>query len=233
MMYLTAVAGSKTGAHEKILQASPILEAWGNAKTLRNNNSSRFGKYTEMWMNSVDNSIVGASIETYLLEKTRVVHQERNERNYHAFYQLLKGAPAEILSAYRLDKYAENLESLHYIGQSGCIVVDNVDDKADYEEVVKAFEILGFSEEERINLEQVLAAVLLLGNLSYEQDEHDSDKCHMTSGGEDLLDDIADLIGVSTSPLRTAILNKKVQRGGNKRASIAYRPYNLAEALVS
>lgn len=231
MTYLTAVAGSKTGAHEKILQASPILEAWGNAKTLRNNNSSRFGKYTEMWMDSLDNSIVGASIETYLLEKTRVVSQEKNERNYHAFYQLLKGAPAEVLSAFKLDSFAHDPDKLHYIGQSGCVAVDGIDDKADYEEVVQAFEVLGFSQEERMNLEQVLAAVLLLGNLAYEEDDHDGDKCHMTEDGEDLLDHVAELIGVGTSPLRTAMLNKKVQRGGNKRASVAYRPYSVSEAV--
>lgn len=83
-----------TGIQEKVLKASPILEAWGNAKTLRNNNSSRFGKFIEVWFESKgeNKTIIGSSNTTYILEKSRVVFQEAGERNYHVFYQLLRGA---------------------------------------------------------------------------------------------------------------------------------------------
>ena len=84
------------GVQDKLLKASPILETWGNAKTLRNNNSSRFGKFIEVWLQKnrdFSSTIVGASNTTYILEKSRVVYQETGERNYHIFYQLLKGYP--------------------------------------------------------------------------------------------------------------------------------------------
>ena len=122
--YLASVAGSSTGLQNKILQASPILEAWGNAKTLRNNNSSRFGKFIEIWFgDSYD--ILGASNTTYLLEKSRVVFQESGERNYHVFYQLLFGAPGSLRHELFLDMMSE--QDLCYINQSGCMQIEGTD----------------------------------------------------------------------------------------------------------
>ena len=94
MLDLTCLSVRVVGVQEKLLRASPILEAWGNAKTLRNNNSSRFGKFIEVWLESPSHrdltrsTIVGASNTTYILEKSRVVLQEQGERNYHVFYQV-------------------------------------------------------------------------------------------------------------------------------------------------
>lgn len=117
------MAGSSTGLQNKILQASPILEAWGNAKTLRNNNSSRFGKFIEIWFG--DNyEIAGSSNTTYLLEKSRVVFQEAGERNYHIFYQLLFGASEELMKTIMLTDMASNATDVNYINQSGCIQIE-------------------------------------------------------------------------------------------------------------
>jgi myosin heavy subunit len=125
LSYLATAAGSSTGLQTKILQASPILEAWGNAKTLRNNNSSRFGKFIEIWFGS-NFEIIGASNTTYLLEKSRVVFQESGERNYHVFYQLLMGAPQEIISDLQLTDLAADPNSVSYINQSGCIQIEGI-----------------------------------------------------------------------------------------------------------
>lgn len=123
LSYLASAAGSSTGLQTKILQASPILEAWGNAKTLRNNNSSRFGKFIEIWF-SDNYDIAGSSNTTYLLEKSRVVFQEEGERNYHIFYQLLFGAPAELRTELQLDAMAQDASAVSYINQSGCIQIE-------------------------------------------------------------------------------------------------------------
>ena len=117
------MAGSSTGLQHKILQASPILEAWGNAKTLRNNNSSRFGKFIEILF-GYNFEISGSSNTTYLLEKSRVVFQESGERNYHIFYQLLFGAPQELLKELQLQDMSHDSSILNYINQSGCVQIE-------------------------------------------------------------------------------------------------------------
>lgn len=125
LSYLASVAGSSTGLQNKILQASPILEAWGNAKTLRNNNSSRFGKFIEIWFGD-SYEIVGSSNTTYLLEKSRVVFQEEGERNYHIFYQLLFGAPEELKAELLLQDMSLAANTVNYINQSGCVQIEGM-----------------------------------------------------------------------------------------------------------
>jgi myosin heavy subunit len=120
--YFASVAGSSLGLQDKVLQASPILEAWGNAKTIRNNNSSRFGKFIEIWFGE-SYDIQGSLNTTYLLEKSRVVMQDRDERNYHIFYMLLFGASEALKRDLVLDDLAKNPESVTYINQSGCMSI--------------------------------------------------------------------------------------------------------------
>jgi myosin heavy subunit len=118
---------------EQILAANPILEAFGNAKTLRNNNSSRFGKLVTVDFDS-NGSIIGGRIINYLLEKSRVVGQTKGERNYHVFYQLLAAGDADEELQQRLK--LQDAELFHYTGQSGVIHIEGVSDEKDYEEVM-------------------------------------------------------------------------------------------------
>jgi myosin heavy subunit len=229
--YLAFIAGSSSGIQSRILQANPILEGWGNAKTLRNNNSSRFGKYIEIWFDS-DNTIVGSSNTTYILEKSRVVFQSKAERNYHVFYQLLQGASVEILQRYHLippgtDTRPE-LSHFYYINQSGCITIEEVDDAADHHEMNKAFEDVGFTEDDRDSLYHTVAGILQLGNINF-----------LPNGDESLIDPATEMwfqactdnFGADVDFFRKALLFRKIKSGGGKRMSVAFSPYNPAAAI--
>eukprot|EP00301_Raphidiophrys_heterophryoidea_P005017 c12143_g1_i1.p1 GENE.c12143_g1_i1~~c12143_g1_i1.p1 ORF type:complete len:1493 (+),score=327.31 c12143_g1_i1:156-4634(+) len=166
MKYLAAVAGRGIdgGLESKIIQSNPILEAFGNAKTLRNNNSSRFGKFTQIHFDH--NYLVnGASVATYLLEKSRVVFQSPGERSYHIFYQLVLGASAEFKEKLKL----ENVESYHYLNQSGCTAVPGIDDVADYNAMRKAMQVIGMTEDEQFTVLKMVAGILHLGNVDFDE----------------------------------------------------------------
>ena len=128
------VAGSEVPIEEKILGCNPILEAFGNAKTVRNDNSSRFGKYVRLWIDKKEKKIQGASISQYLLEKSRVTTLAQGERNYHIFYHFLKGMNSKELKEYQLmgEKNPIGPEDLVYLSQSGCHAVATIDDVSLY-----------------------------------------------------------------------------------------------------
>lgn len=228
--YLAYIAGSSSGIQEKILKASPILEAWGNAKTLRNNNSSRFGKYIEVWFDG--NTIIGSSNTTYILEKSRVVKQASEERNYHVFYQLLAGADVQQLSSYRLvDPSTQQPmppDAFFYINQSGCVRIDDVDDAADHREAIAAFEEVGFSSQEVDDLFRVIAGVLQLGNVLFQTE---GDNSAITAVTEGWFQACAEVFHVDKELFRSALLFKKVRSGGGKRASVALSPYSPEAAV--
>jgi myosin heavy subunit len=163
LQYIAEIAGSTSNVEQRILLANPILEAFGNAKTLRNNNSSRFGKYVEVYFDT-RNTICGASNTNYLLEKSRVVYQTQNERNYHIFYQLCVGLPANVRSKLKL----KSIESYLYLNQSGCMEIDGVDDTEEFNEVAKALAQLSFSQQEIDSLFQLTAGVLQVGNITFQ-----------------------------------------------------------------
>lgn len=140
--FIAEIAGSDSNLEQRILQTNPILESFGNAKTVRNNNSSRFGKWIEVHFDN-QNRICGASIECYLLEKSRVVGQQANERNFHIFYQLFTSS--ELRERYGLSSPGD----YRYLVGGKCLSVNGIDDAADFVDVVKSFEALGFSTEER------------------------------------------------------------------------------------
>uniref|UniRef100_A0A674CB98 Myosin VIIB n=1 Tax=Salmo trutta TaxID=8032 RepID=A0A674CB98_SALTR len=163
LQFLAAVSGQHSWIEQQILEANPILEAFGNAKTIRNDNSSRFGKYVEIFFNK-DGAIEGARMEEYLLEKSRVCHQAMEERNYHIFYCMLAGMTAEQKKTLCLGNAAE----FSYLKRGDCIVCDGRDDAKDYTRIRTALKILTFTETQCWEILKLLAALLHLGNVSFE-----------------------------------------------------------------
>lgn len=147
---------------QQILEANPILEAFGNAKTVRNDNSSRFGKYIDVNFNR-DGLIEGARIEQYLLEKSRIVSQNEGERNYHIFYSMLAGLGKE--EKKRLDLADAN--HYNYLTGGKCVSCDGRNEATEFADVTGAFKVLNFTEVEIANIMQLLAAVLHIGNLKF------------------------------------------------------------------
>ena len=125
------VAGSQSDVENKVLEANPLLEAFGNAKTLRNNNSGRFGKWVEIHFD-IRSKIVSARMDNYLLEKSRLVRQQKNERNFHIFYQLF--SDDKIKNKYKLSKPSD----FYYMSQSGCINVPGIDDTREFDAALRA-----------------------------------------------------------------------------------------------
>jgi myosin I len=221
--YLATVAGSASGVQERILLANPILESWGNAKTLRNNNSSRFGKFIEILL-STNSEIVGASNTTYLLEKSRVVFQELGERSYHVFYQLLFGAPDKLIADLGLSHFRAHPEQAHYINQSGCLQIEGIDDTADFREMETALSVVGFSDSDINTLHEIIAGILHLGNLSFNENPTDSEGCVISNQPENFLIHATRLLGVDAATFNRALLFKSV-RSGSKRKSVTFSPY--------
>lgn len=153
----------------QVLLSNPILESFGNAKTLRNDNSSRFGKFIEINFSRSPSDhmfrISGATIRTYLLEKVRLVHQTEGERNYHCFYELICGCDESKMEELGL----ESVWHFNYTNQSSVDVRhDSVDDAAQYVALLAALDVLGFSNEEVDSIIKIVAAVLHLGNLDFD-----------------------------------------------------------------
>jgi len=164
LQFLAEVAESSENIEQMILMANPVLEAFGNAKTIRNNNSSRFGKYLEVFF-SQRNSIAGATTTNYLLEKSRVCFQAQHERNYHVFYQLVQGATPEMKRWYRLGP----VRSYHYLNQSGCDKVAGVPDGRLFtEELLPSMRQLNFGEDEINSIFRIVSGILMLGNISFQ-----------------------------------------------------------------
>ncbi|KDP33878.1 hypothetical protein JCGZ_07449 [Jatropha curcas] len=165
MRYL-AYLGGRAGVEgrtveQQVLESNPVLEAFGNAKTVRNNNSSRFGKFVEIQFDK-SGRISGAAIRTYLLERSRVCQISDPERNYHCFYLLCK-APPEERERYKLG----NPKSFHYLNQSNCYELDGVNDAEEYLATRRAMDVVGISEEEQEAIFRVVAAILHLGNIEF------------------------------------------------------------------
>lgn len=168
LTYLSTMAGSTASrgavsVENQILDSNPLLESFGNAKTVRNNNSSRFGKYMEVNFNT-RNAIKGCNVIAYLLEKTRVVMQMPTERNYHSFYMLLAGATKE----QRKELDLRPPEQFNYLNQSGCIEINGRDDVTEFEELVHAMEHMSMDKTVQKEIFRVLAGILHLGNLSFQ-----------------------------------------------------------------
>ncbi|XP_055832914.1 myosin-6-like isoform X2 [Solanum dulcamara] len=165
MRYLAYMGGRAASegrtVEQQVLESNPVLEAFGNAKTVRNNNSSRFGKFVEIQFDQ-RGRISGAAIRTYLLERSRVCQVSDPERNYHCFYMICAAPPKDI-QRYKLD----NPRSFHYLNQSNCYQLDGVDDSKEYLATRRAMDVVGISSEEQDAIFRVVAAILHLGNIEF------------------------------------------------------------------
>uniref|UniRef100_A0ABI7YSQ8 Myosin X n=1 Tax=Felis catus TaxID=9685 RepID=A0ABI7YSQ8_FELCA len=190
----------KTSCVEQaILESSPIMEAFGNAKTVYNNNSSRFGKFVQLNICQKGN-IQGGRIVDYLLEKNRVVRQNPGERNYHIFYALLAGLEHE----QREEFYLSVPENYHYLSQSGCVEDKTISDQESFREVITAMEVMQFSKEEVREILRLLAGVLHLGNIEF-----------ITAGGAQVsfktaLGRSAELLGLDSAQLTDALTQRSM-----------------------
>ncbi|EGW04278.1 Myosin-VIIa [Cricetulus griseus] len=163
LQFLAAISGQHSWIEQQVLEATPILEAFGNAKTIRNDNSSRFGKYIDIHFNK-RGAIEGAKIEQYLLEKSRVCRQAPDERNYHVFYCMLEGMNEEQKKKLGLGQAAD----YNYLAMGNCITCEGRVDSQEYANIRSAMKVLMFTDTENWEISKLLAAILHLGNLQYE-----------------------------------------------------------------
>ncbi|XP_070761321.1 myosin VIIAa isoform X2 [Enoplosus armatus] len=201
LQFLAAISGQHSWIEQQVLEANPILEAFGNAKTIRNDNSSRFGKYIDIHFNK-RGAIEGAKIEQYLLEKSRVCRQAHDERNYHIFYCMLKGMTADEKKKLGLSKATDYT----YLTIGKCTVCDGRDDMKEYSNIRSAMKVLMFTDKENWEISKLLAAILHMGNLRYEARTYDNlDACevvrspHLTTAATLLEVDGKDLMNCLTS----------------------------------
>uniref|UniRef100_A0AAZ3QY50 Myosin-9-like n=1 Tax=Oncorhynchus tshawytscha TaxID=74940 RepID=A0AAZ3QY50_ONCTS len=189
---------------KQLLQANPILEAFGNGKTVKNDNSSRFGKFIRINFD-VNGYIVGANIETYLLEKSRAIRQAKDERTFHVFYYMLTGAGDKLRSELCLEGY-NNYRFL----VNGNVTIPGQQDKDLFTETLEAFRIMGIPEDEQIGLLKVVSSVLQLGNMSFKKERH-SDQASMPD--DTAAQKVCHLMGMSVTDFTRAILSPRIKVG--------------------
>ncbi|QUC23686.1 uncharacterized protein UV8b_07927 [Ustilaginoidea virens] len=235
MQYIASVSGEQSGDIKKIkemvLATNPLLESFGNAKTLRNNNSSRFGKYLQIHFNSSAEP-VGADITNYLLEKSRVVGQITSERNFHIFYQFTKGASRHYQELFGIQKP----ETYVYTSQSKCFDVDGIDDVADFQDTLNAMKIIGLGQSEQDEIFRMLAAILWIGNVQFRED----DNGYAAVADQSVVDFVAYLLEVTPDQIIHAITiriltprnGEVIESPANPSQAIATRDA-LAKAIYS
>uniref|UniRef100_T1DAD5 Unconventional myosin-Ic n=1 Tax=Crotalus horridus TaxID=35024 RepID=T1DAD5_CROHD len=206
---------------DRLLQSNPVLEAFGNAKTLRNDNSSRFGKYMDVQFD-YKGAPIGGHILNYLLEKSRVVHQNHGERNFHIFYQLLEGGEEDLLRRLGLEKSPHQYQ---FLVKGQCAKVASINDKNDWKVVRRALSVINFSDSEVEDLLSIIASVLHLGNVQFATDEHGS--AQVTT--ENQIKYLARLLGLENAVLQEALTHKKIIAKGEQLIS----PLSLEQAAYA
>ncbi|XP_042613658.1 myosin-10-like isoform X2 [Cyprinus carpio] len=188
----------------QLLQANPILESFGNAKTVKNDNSSRFGKFIRINFD-VTGYIVGANIETYLLEKSRAIRQAKDERTFHVFYQLLAGAGEHL----RSDLLLEGFNNYRFLS-NGNIPIPGQQDKDNFQETMEAMHIMSFSHDEILSMLKVVSAVLQFGNIVFKK-ERNTDQASMPENTA--AQKLCHLLGMNVMEFTRAILSPRIKVG--------------------
>ncbi|XP_023383172.1 myosin-9 isoform X2 [Pteropus medius] len=210
IQYLAHVASSHKSKKDQgelerqLLQANPILEAFGNAKTVKNDNSSRFGKFIRINFD-VNGYIVGANIETYLLEKSRAIRQAKDERTFHIFYYLLSGAGEHLKTDLLLEPYNK-----YRFLSNGHVTIPGQQDKDMFQETMEAMRIMGIPEEEQIGLLRVISGVLQLGNIVFKK-ERNTDQASMPDNTA--AQKVSHLLGINVTDFTRGILTPRIKVG--------------------
>lgn len=203
-------ADAMSETEEQILATNPIMEAFGNAKTTRNDNSSRFGKYIEIMFNK-QTDIIGAKIRVYLLERSRLVFQPLKERNYHIFYQLIAGAT----DAERAELGLKAVEEFEYLNQGSSPTIEGVDDKAEFDATRSSLSTIGVPEATQAEIFRLLAALLHLGDIKIKATRTDSS----LESDEPALLKACKLLGIDAATFAKWTVKKQLITRGEKIVS--------------
>ncbi|CAH2248949.1 unconventional myosin-VI isoform X1 [Pelobates cultripes] len=252
LRYLTESYGSGQDIDERIVEANPLLEAFGNAKTVRNNNSSRFGKFVEIHFNE-KNSVVGGFVSHYLLEKSRICVQGQDERNYHIFYRLCAGAPEDIRQKLFLNspdhfrylnrgctryfatkdtdkQILKNRKSPEYLKQ-GSLKDPLLDDHGDFNRMCVAMKKIGLDDTEKLDLFRVVAGVLHLGNIDFEEAGSTSGGCNLKNQSSNSLQCCSKLLGLDEDDLRVSLTSRvMLTTAGGTKGTVIKVPLKVEQA---
>lgn len=214
LQYLAAVSGKHSWIEQQILESNPIMEAFGNAKTVRNDNSSRFGKYIDIFFNE-SGVIEGAKIETYLLEKSRIVSNSKGERNYHIFYAMLAGLSKDEKKKLEL----EDATKYNYLISGGSVKCEKRNDANEFTAIRSAMKVLSFTDEEFWEIITLLSGILHIGNIKYKATVvSNMDACEITDNVN--MARIASLLGVARNSLNEVLVQKTIFAHGERVISL-------------
>ncbi|XP_029416462.1 unconventional myosin-VI isoform X2 [Nannospalax galili] len=252
LRYLTESYGTGQDIDDRIVEANPLLEAFGNAKTVRNNNSSRFGKFVEIHFNE-KSSVVGGFVSHYLLEKSRICVQGKEERNYHIFYRLCAGASEDIREKLHLSspdnfrylnrgctryfanketdkQILQNRKSPEYI-KAGSLKDPLLDDHGDFIRMCTAMKKIGLDDEEKLDLFRVVAGVLHLGNIDFEEAGSTSGGCNLKNKSTPSLEYCAELLGLDQDDLRVSLTTRvMLTTAGGTKGTVIKVPLKVEQA---
>nr|KAF6506763.1 myosin VI [Rousettus aegyptiacus] len=252
LRYLTESYGTGQDIDDRIVEANPLLEAFGNAKTVRNNNSSRFGKFVEIHFNE-KSSVVGGFVSHYLLEKSRICVQGKEERNYHIFYRLCAGASEDIREKLHLSspdnfrylnrgctRYFANKETDKQILQNrktpehlkaGSLKDPLLDDHGDFIRMCTAMKKIGLDDDEKLDLFRVVAGVLHLGNIDFEEAGSTSGGCNLKNKSSQSLEYCAELLGLDQDDLRVSLTTRvMLTTAGGTKGTVIKVPLKVEQA---